>query len=313
MSTVAERVVRRECALVVGGAAPARAVLLGALAARGFVADEARSAEEALDTLGDRDWQVVIADQDLPGMSGMSLLAKLREAAPDCEVILVSARATVDAAMEASTLGASEFLAHPIEPAALAEIASRVTAQARDERRQRRVRYGRRPSGGAAGDPLADLLNPQEIEEVAVGELHRAERYGHAVSVVVVSLDQLGSYRKVLGDAAADAAVRRIAGLVYGNTRSMDAVGRHGIDGFVLVLPHTGEDAARFVARKLRLLVVESTLPGRERLPGEKFELSAGVASFPQDGHTWPDLLAYARAEVRRTRARGGGVAAKLS
>lgn len=297
-------------AMVVSADRGARSAVARALAGRGFAVTEAESAEAALGGLGRDERWVVVADQALPEMSGMSLLARLREAAPGCEVIVVGEHASVDAAMEASTLGASEYLAKPIEASLIADTAARVVARAQGNRR-RRFRGGRDAAASVKmDDALTELLNPQEFEEIAIAELRRAERYGLPLSLVVISLDQMGAYRRIVGERPADEILRRTAALILGNTRGQDIVARHGLDGFAVLLPHADGEAACFVARKLRLLIVEIEVPGREQLPGEKFEVSAGISSYPLEADGWSDLQALARGLVRRSRAQGGGVMA---
>jgi two-component system nitrogen regulation response regulator NtrX len=55
----------------------------------------------------------VFLDVQLPGMNGMATLAKLREMDPDLPVIMISGHATIERAVEATRLGAFDFLEKP--------------------------------------------------------------------------------------------------------------------------------------------------------------------------------------------------------
>ncbi len=75
----------------------------------------ARSAEEALELLEARVFDVVVSDVRMPGMDGLALLAKVRESSPHTRVILLTGFATVEAAVEAMKLGAFHYLQKPAD------------------------------------------------------------------------------------------------------------------------------------------------------------------------------------------------------
>ena len=56
---------------------------------------------------------MAIIDLMMPGMSGLELLAKLKENDPACEVVLLTGQGTIEAAVEAMKKGAYDFLAKP--------------------------------------------------------------------------------------------------------------------------------------------------------------------------------------------------------
>jgi DNA-binding NtrC family response regulator len=62
---------------------------------------------------------LVLSDVVLPGLSGIDLLRRFKRHDPDLPVILITAHASVDAAVEAMKAGATDFLTKPIEPGAL--------------------------------------------------------------------------------------------------------------------------------------------------------------------------------------------------
>ncbi|RCS57476.1 sigma-54-dependent transcriptional regulator [Parvibium lacunae] len=84
-----------------------------------------RSAEEALRHC-QQGWPgIVISDVQLPNMSGLSLLEKLRQLAPECPVILVTGHGDIDMAVQAMRAGAYDFIEKPFEPERLLEVARR--------------------------------------------------------------------------------------------------------------------------------------------------------------------------------------------
>ncbi len=85
----------------------------------------AASAEAALGVMNREDVDLVLADMELPGVSGLDMLHIVRENFPLVEVIMASAQADVDGAVNAVKLGAFHFLTKTVDPDALRSIVAR--------------------------------------------------------------------------------------------------------------------------------------------------------------------------------------------
>ena len=81
----------------------------------GYEVDETGSAEEALDLLEKREYDVVVTDLRMPGMDGIELLELVKSRRPDAEVIVITAYGTVQTAVRAMKLGAYEYLTKPFD------------------------------------------------------------------------------------------------------------------------------------------------------------------------------------------------------
>ena len=71
------------------------------------------SADEALVALESDDWDLVVSDVRMPGMSGLELLDQVRQLAPETTVILITAHGTTESAVEAMKHGAYDYLTKP--------------------------------------------------------------------------------------------------------------------------------------------------------------------------------------------------------
>ncbi|MGH7289762.1 MAG: sigma-54-dependent transcriptional regulator, partial [Myxococcota bacterium] len=71
------------------------------------------SATEALIALEADDWDLVISDVRMPGMSGLDLLDQVRQLSPETTVILITAHGTTESAVEAMKHGAYDYLTKP--------------------------------------------------------------------------------------------------------------------------------------------------------------------------------------------------------
>ena len=67
-------------------------------------------------------YDLIITDLKMPGMNGMELLQRAIAKYPNVQIVLVSAHATVDNAVEAMKLGAIDFLQKPFTPKELRKI-----------------------------------------------------------------------------------------------------------------------------------------------------------------------------------------------
>lgn len=80
----------------------------------GHTVEVAADGEEGLNKFGDgEDWDLVLLDQRMPGMEGLTVLQQMRYDDPAARIIMVTAFGTVDLAVEAMKAGATDFLRKP--------------------------------------------------------------------------------------------------------------------------------------------------------------------------------------------------------
>jgi DNA-binding NtrC family response regulator len=82
--------------------------------------------ETALQRLAQTDFDLILCDLRLPGLSGLDLLKSVRRRSPDCEVIIITAYSSVDTAIEAIQAGAFHYVTKPIKMAELKMLVKRV-------------------------------------------------------------------------------------------------------------------------------------------------------------------------------------------
>jgi diguanylate cyclase (GGDEF)-like protein len=125
--------------LVVDDSRPMRelaAVALGKLARIECV----DSAEQALAALARQPADLVLTDLEMRGLGGVELLERVRPAYPDTAVIVVTAHASVDAAIRALRSGAADYLRKPVQPDELSLTVERVLAHQQLLRDNQRLR-----------------------------------------------------------------------------------------------------------------------------------------------------------------------------
>jgi DNA-binding response OmpR family regulator len=106
--------------LVVDDEPHVREMMRLTLEAAGYEIDEAGSGEAALGSFGDgRTYDAVLLDQKMPGLDGLETMKRLLAVAPDKPVIMVTAFASIELAVDAMRLGAANFLRKPMTPETL--------------------------------------------------------------------------------------------------------------------------------------------------------------------------------------------------
>ncbi len=105
----------KPCILVVDDEQDIRASLRRVLEYEGMLFQEAASGAEALDRVAAHDPDAVLLDIKMPRMDGLEVLAELRERHPDLPVVMISGHGTIGTAVEATKLGAFDFMEKPLE------------------------------------------------------------------------------------------------------------------------------------------------------------------------------------------------------
>ena len=105
---------RKPRLLLVDDEIPFVASLLRLLSRRGYEASGVHNGDDALRLVQEREYDVVILDQNLPGKDGITVLKELKEKQPHLEVVILTGYASVDMALKGSGIGAYGYISKPI-------------------------------------------------------------------------------------------------------------------------------------------------------------------------------------------------------
>ena len=87
------------------------------LQAAGYEVGEASDGERGIENFGDGSrWDAVLLDQRMPGMDGLETLRLINERDPTARVIMSTAYASIELAVDAMKLGATDFVRKPMTP-----------------------------------------------------------------------------------------------------------------------------------------------------------------------------------------------------
>jgi LmbE family N-acetylglucosaminyl deacetylase/CheY-like chemotaxis protein len=160
----------------------------------GFEVSHATGPAEALRQAGAQRWDLVLTDVEMPGMTGLELLDQLREVDPQLPVVVVTAHASLDYAVQALRSRADEFLEKPVRPDRLVATAATLAAK------------GRAARAAARQSVLAIGAHPDDVEIGAAGTLIAHRRLGHEVAVLTLSRVARGGTKHTRADESRQAA-----------------------------------------------------------------------------------------------------------
>ena len=102
-----------EKVLIVDDEPGMRSLLTRVMEKEGYSSSACADGVEALQVFEGEEWDLVIADIDMPGMDGIELLKRIRNDRPQVPVLMITAYATVETAVEAMKLGAYDYITKP--------------------------------------------------------------------------------------------------------------------------------------------------------------------------------------------------------
>ena len=159
------------------------------LGGQGYVVQTAGSGEEALSLLRSFEPDILVLDLVMPNLSGLDVLARVKQTSPNLLVILLTARGTVKDAVEATKLGAFDFVAKSIDMEDLLHTLHRATElltlqrQVRLQSGQDAERYAldrviaQSPATQAFIDQIRELVKNDRVTVLLQGETGSGKQY----------------------------------------------------------------------------------------------------------------------------------------
>ena len=156
--------------LIADDEASIRHVLTLVLRDRGYDVRAVSNGEEALVELGARDYDVVISDVRMPKMDGLTLLGRALAQDPGLTFIMMSAYGAPDAALQAVTAGAYDYVQKPFKPEEVVLVLQKAEERQRLVTENRRLRQGplvTTPLEGMLGSSAAMADVQKQIRKLA--------------------------------------------------------------------------------------------------------------------------------------------------
>jgi diguanylate cyclase (GGDEF)-like protein len=231
---------------------PSQRLLIARLLERaGLTLASACGVEEGFRLLKRTNPKVALVDYRLGPEDGMDLCRRIRADAEHAGTYLVLITSEGEPGMReaAIELGVDDYLEKPLNQH---EVVSRVRVGSRMWALHRELRRA------AITDGLTTLYNHDHFNRVLEQEVHRARRYGHPLSVMMIDVDHFKAINDTVGHLVGNTVLERIAAILRENARGMDIIARFGGEEFAVVLPESKVADACVVAERMRRAIEDA-------------------------------------------------------
>lgn len=312
--------------LIVDDELPIRNILQQLLEAR-YECVAVASAEEALARLHTESFNLVLSDINMTGISGLELVPRVLDLAPETIVILISGERNIESVVEAMRVGAFDYVTKPfaldlvetvieraVEHQALRLTKKRyedhleelVTVRTKELREQitERQQAEEKVNRMAYYDSLTGLPNPTLFKDRLTHELDLSENTRQKSAVIYLALDRFKNINDTLGHGIGDQLIHGVARRLTKSIPPIDTVAYFGGAEFALLLPKISgaEDVAKVAESITNAMMLPFDCDGHELY----VTASLGISLSPDDGHDCQTLLQNAGTALYRAGQRGG-------
>jgi two-component system, cell cycle response regulator len=234
---------------------PTQLLLMQRLLKRaGYDVETAAGGEEALVKLAGGEFQLLVTDWDMPGMDGVTLCRRVREAKPPggyLYVLLLTGHSSTENLVAGLEAGADDYVRKQANDA---ELLARLKAGKRIVLLEQSLREANtRIQHLSILDPLLQTFNRRYLNQQLVQEIERARRYRHPLAAMMADLDFFKDVNDRYGHQVGDEVLRGFVELAERSIRhGSDWIARYGGEEFVIVLPETDLAGAACTAEKIR-------------------------------------------------------------
>jgi diguanylate cyclase (GGDEF)-like protein len=221
-----------------------RDLLAIVLQREGYEVITAANGLDALSKLNEHQVNIALSDIMMPKMDGFELINKIRSnpTLQHIYMILITARIQEGDRVRGLDLGADDYITKPFS---FSELLARVRVGSRVVQYQQHLEYQTQI------DSLTGLFNRRAFERKITDEFERAKRYGHALSVLILDIDNFKQINDTYGHHGGDKALVKISETLREKTRRSDFPSRYGGEEFVLILPESDQESALQAATKI--------------------------------------------------------------
>jgi two-component system cell cycle response regulator len=257
-----------------------RASLKDFLEENKFEVFTAGNGQHALEVMEKEKVDVVMTDLLMPRMDGIALTRAIHETGHDIPVVIMTAYASIENAVESIKAGAAEFVTKPFKFNHTLFIIQKVLETRNLQKMAEKSEYYKKLS---TTDDLTSLNNQRYFKHVLGNEVKRHSRYNRPMNLLMIDVDNFKKVNDTHGHLVGDQVLKQVSEILKKNVRACDHLSRYGGEEFSVILPETTENEAFMVGERIVLAINRHQF---KTLDGElvgKLSVTIGQSSFPQD------------------------------
>ncbi len=243
---------------------------------------------KALEIIDKKKIDIVLADVVMPKMDGIALTRSIKEINPDIPVILMTAYASIEYAVESMKAGAADFISKPFKIKYALFIIKKVLETKRLKEKAKKTEYYKELSNI---DALTSIHNYRFFKEMLENEIKRHKRYKRDLSFLLIDIDDFKSINDTYGHLTGDVVLKEIAELLDNTVRSSDLLARYGGEEFAVILPETSEKEALMLGKRIVSVIENHKFKSVADEPIIKISVTVGLTSFPKNASNLIQLI----------------------
>lgn len=241
-----------ELILIVDDNADNLMILHSDLKKMGFAVKQTLSSLEALELIKHHSFSLIILDVEMPVLNGFELFGKIRENpnAMDVPILFLSGnRIQQKDVNEGLKKGAFDYIVKPYDHE---ELHCRINLLIELFKRGKQLHQKNlQLTELSIKDPLTNIYNRRYGLESLQSEMHRHARYGGALSLLLIDLDDFKGINDKFGHNAGDEVLIFISQLLAKCVRDTDTCFRSGGDEFMVLLPNADVFACDIICKRI--------------------------------------------------------------
>ena len=223
--------------------------IVGMLRHLGFQAESVNNGSDALKALKEKPFTFLLTDIKMPGMNGLELIQKTKDAYPQVSTIAMTEYSKEYSYVDVVNSGASDFINKPFGIEELEAKIKRVIIERNCNPELKRL---------SITDSLTGLYNQRHFYTRLREEVLRAERQKHPLGLIFLDLDDFKQYNDTHGHLGGDKLLQEVASII--NTkirRNVDSGYRYGGDEFAIILIDADSDITQTVQKRIKASMLE--------------------------------------------------------